>query len=138
MTLDVERLQALVLPWAKEKHPDKYQATLKVAGNAATFEKYLLRLLEIRWETDEDREWRLDVPLTALEETKIRQKLIWQGTEVEICGAKVEGRTWSFAELSILTTAELERGEGKAEFERLAKVKATLDLQVVETTVGTT
>jgi hypothetical protein len=105
--IDADKLAAIVLPWARDTHPEKYEATLKVASKPETLERYLLRLLELRWEQDrENVEWRLDVPLSALEETGITQGLNWHGTPIVVSGRKVEGRTWGFDELAQLVRVE--------------------------------
>lgn len=64
-----DEIFALVAAWAKAKHPEKYDATLKVARNPETFRKYLVRLVEIRCE--EDLAFIRDVPLSVLDETHI-------------------------------------------------------------------
>jgi hypothetical protein len=123
--MNVEKLQALVLPWAKEVHPDKYAATLKVIREPVTFKNYLLRLLEIRWAEDGDMhaEWKLDVELSMLEETGIQQTMVFRGHRLTFAGKKVVDRVWSFAELSAMIHAP-------EELDRLRKVKESLDLVV--------
>jgi hypothetical protein len=133
---NVDKLGGIVLPWAKERHPDKYAATLKVAKEPATFRNYLLRLLEIRWaeDTDARAEWKLDVELSMLEETAIQQAIVFRGHDLTFAGKKVEGRVWSFAELRAL----VEAGDDGAELERLRRVKDALDLEIVSVSTEST
>lgn len=120
--LTIDELSALILPWAKEKHPDKYAATLKVAVKQATFRRYVARLIEVRYE--EEPEWRERAPLRALEETSLRVRMRHPatGTEIEVCGRGVEGRTWGFAEMA-------EALEAGLDFETVKRIKDGFDLE---------
>lgn len=93
-------LQRVVLPWAKVRHPEKYEQTLKVAGVRRSFEAYLLRLLEIRYA--EEPAARGTLPILALEETKlvVRARLR-DGRAVEFKGRKLSPRTHAIAELAM-------------------------------------
>jgi hypothetical protein len=129
-----EMLAGLVLKWVKEKYPERYKQTLAVASIPATFRQYLVRLLEIRWEEDGDihAEWKREVPMWALEETKVRVKArLDDGTEIEIAGKKVEGRTWAFAEIGMVLS-EPDRERRKEMVRGLAALKIAGDLRVVE------
>lgn len=117
-------MAALILPWAKEKHPEKYAQTLKVAPNRETFRRYMARLVEVRYE--EEAEWRMQAPLRLLEETGIKQKMRHPqtGTEIEVCGRRVEGRTWGFTEMA-------EAIEAGFDFESVVRIKEAWDLEVM-------
>lgn len=117
-------MAALVLPWAKEVMPDAYQKTVAVVKNPTAFRKYIVRLVELRYEKDPD--FRLNAPLAALEETGIRQKMKHPqtGTIIEVCGNKVEGRTWGFGEMAAAIHAGLS-------FESVFLLKKEWDLEVV-------
>lgn len=99
-----ELLAALILPWAKEKHPEKYAGTLKVAANPATLRRYLIRLIEIRWaDPAEDTTWRGEVPLSVLEDSAIQLPMrhVPTGETFQIKGRLAPGpRVWTFAELA--------------------------------------
>jgi hypothetical protein len=56
-------IAAIILPWAKAQHPEKYADTLKVAANERTFRRYMIRLIEIRWTEDTDRTWRNEISM---------------------------------------------------------------------------
>jgi hypothetical protein len=68
--MDTEQLAELILPWAREHHREKYDATLRVATLPESFRRFLLRLIEIR--CTEDPAWRNTVPLAVLNDTSIR------------------------------------------------------------------
>lgn len=128
MALTNDELAGVVLPWAKERHPEKYDATLKAAAVPATFRRYLLRLVEIRWAeagaegaTEEERAWRLSVPVSVLDETSIRMKVLRKptGEVMEFQGSRAEGeQTHRFHELLM----------GPDEFDALQRAKKMLDL----------
>lgn len=120
--MTIDELSASILPWAKEKHPDKYAQTLKVVTKPATFRKYVTRLIEVRYE--EEPEWREQAPLRLLEETSLRVKMRHPatGTEIEVCGRGVEGRTWGFAEMAAAVEAGMD-------FETVLRIKEGFDLE---------
>lgn len=96
-----EELFAFIGAWAKANHFEKYEATLKVAKIPATFRRYLVRLVEIR--VEEDRTFLREVPLSVLDDSKLRVKMRHRptGAVVECAGRLAEGeRVWSFAELA--------------------------------------
>lgn len=116
-------LARLILPWAKEHHPDKYQQTLKVAAIPATFRRYMLRLVEIRC-TDEP-EWIKTVNVLVLEETGLTKRLKdnQTGDVYEVKGRLAEGpRITTFAELAL----------PREDFLSLQRAKAALDLEYVD------
>lgn len=103
----------LILPWAKEKHPDKYADTIKRAGDAAAFRRFVLRLVEIRWETEP--EWRREVPLNVLDETAITATVKAQdGTTLIVAGRAIKGEApqlrWTDLTLSATDFALLVAG----------------------------
>lgn len=127
MTTD-EELAALVLPWAKAEHPDKYQQTLAVAANPKSFRRFLVRLVELRVESD--KAWSLQVPLDVLDETRLVLPFLTpSGDRWEVGGAKADPMkiTHRFWELALAIRDD-------NEFQRLQHTKKTLDLfQVPET-----
>jgi hypothetical protein len=96
----LNQMQAWVLPWTKANHPDWYKATLKVAADKVAFHKYLIRLVEVRWQ--EEPGARETAPVTVLEQTGlvIRLKDKGSGEVLEFAGVKVEGRARAIAELA--------------------------------------
>jgi nuclear transport factor 2 (NTF2) superfamily protein len=119
-----EELAALILPWAHEHMSDAYEQTLRVANRPAVFRNYLVRLIERRWEREP--EWRLQVPLRALEETGVTATL-WAraiGERIIVKGKRAEGeRHWSFGELCSM----LENG---VDFNNVHATKLALDLVI--------
>lgn len=65
----IEELEALVLPWAEAVHPDKHAQTLAQREKPAAYQRFLLRLVEIR--VAQDPRWLRTVPASILDETKI-------------------------------------------------------------------
>lgn len=121
--MTTDELIAFILPWAKEHHRDKYDATLAVQNNENAFRKYMIRLVEIRWA--EDKEFRLTVPCSILEETAISATLQDKqtGKTIVVGGKHVKGRQWGFRELATLD---------RKDFETLRVTKETLDLEMVD------
>lgn len=113
----LNRLQAFVLPWAKEHHSDWYELTLKVAKNRESYEAYLVRLLECRW--DEDPTCRATAPIDALEETKVTVRLKDGERVLEFSGKKVKHRRRAVIELLM----------PKEEWEALERTREILDLE---------
>lgn len=117
-----EQVAALVLPWAKAHHPDKYEQTLKVSTTPTTFRRYLLRLLEIR--CSEEREFLGQVPVSLLDETSL---VIWvrdrkTGELYEVKGRlSPQPHIVRFWELAL----------SKSDFEALKVCKQALDLEHV-------
>lgn len=97
-----DELAAVILPWAKEHHPDKYEPTIAVSSRPHAFRRYLCRLIEIRWE--EDHAWRSEAPLRALEETSITQRFrLRNGMCIEVKGSRAPGeRVWTWNELAMI------------------------------------
>lgn len=131
MKINNERLAAVILPWAKDKYPERYQQTLAVASKPDTFQRYMVRLVELRWKEEPDTEWLLRVPLTVLEETDISLKARLFGREVVVCGKKVLDRTWSFGELYCLMI-DPDKDSRRTTVEDLIHVKHTFDLRTEE------
>jgi hypothetical protein len=128
-----DELVALILPWAKTAHPDKYESTLAVAKNAATFRRYLIRLIEIRW--SEEPAWASSaiVPLSVFEESALTMTFVHRptGTSFEVKGRLAPGpRVWTFAELAMLTALPVD--ERTATLTQLVAAKRELDLVHVE------
>lgn len=118
-----EELSSIILAWAKEHHPEKYDQTIKMSRHPAMFLKYLTRLVEIRWETD--LKFRSEAPLHVLEETSIVARFTDKrtGSIIEVKGRTATGgRTWGFKELSNLK---------RDSFDELKLLKDSLDLELV-------
>lgn len=117
-----DEMIALILPWAKQNHPEKYAQTIKMAKHPEMFGKYLCRLIEIRWGAEKD--FRRTVPCHILEETSIVAKFRDRrtGNVIEVKGRTATGgRTWGFKEL--LTDRE--------SFDELSAWKREFDLELV-------
>jgi hypothetical protein len=119
-----EELLALVGPWAKARHPEKYKATLAQVAKPRAFRNYLIRLIEIRCEEEPD--FYLDPGLTVsvLDETNLMRRIRIKATgdEFVVAGAGYKGQytmRWSML-------AEL-----PDDFALLASAIKTLDLEVV-------
>lgn len=122
LTPEMETLVALVLPWAKDRHPGKYAETVKVIGKPSVFRAYLLRLVELRWE--EDKGWRREVPFDILDETAITARFKRGDYSFEVKGKRAAmPRVWTFEEL---------KGIDEESFSLLRAAKETLDLVHVE------
>ena len=127
--LSNDQLAGFILPWTKENHPDKYDLTLKAASVSGTFRRYLLRLVEVRWQKageegadEKEKEWKLTVPVSVLDETSVRMKVLRKptGEVMEFQGDKAEGsQTHRFHELLM----------GPDEFDALQRAKQSLDLE---------
>lgn len=94
-----EAMTLLVLAWAKATKPEAYAKTLRVANIAPTFRAYMLRLVELRWA--EDVKWRREVPLSVLEETSLKQRVKFDGKEIEVAGRMVPNRRYSWMALAL-------------------------------------
>lgn len=122
-----DALCAIILPWAKEKHAEKYTQTLAVAREPTTFRRYLVRLIEIRCE-EEGHAWTGVVPLDVLEESAVTMSFRAGDTVLEVKGRLAAGdRVWSFAELAMLVT-EPDLDARKQALAMLVRAKTTLDL----------
>jgi hypothetical protein len=135
MSISNLELGALILPWAKEHQPDAYQKTLGVVSRPAAYRAYLLRLVELRWESEPG--WREQVPLRVLDETALEVKMRHPGLGVEIL---VQGR------LDPKTRAPRPPGQGRVhsflalaevieagvDFKTYMDVLRGLDLEVVD------
>jgi hypothetical protein len=69
----IQELEALVLSWAEQHHPEKHAQTVAQQEKPETYQRFLLRLVEIRV-TDEPR-WLRTVPVAILDETKLVAQL---------------------------------------------------------------
>ena len=120
--VETETLSALILPWAKERHPEKYEKTLAVVGREETFRAYLVRLVEVRW--NEEKAWRGTVPLSVLELTSLQVTMLHRpsGTKVVCGGRQAKDRLFSFYDLTM----------DKAAFEQLLEAIEVFDLERVE------
>ncbi len=123
-------LAASILPWARETHRDKYDETLAVASKPKAFRKFLVRLVEIRWMESLGSDWIRQVPLSALEESKVQMKMKMFGNELIVSGHKVGDRSWSFAELAGLL-ADQDKDSRRATVIDLIRLKAEFDLRVM-------
>jgi hypothetical protein len=125
-----EELAAVILPWAKANHPQKYADTLKVAANARTFRRYIIRLVEIRWAEDGDRTWRNEITLSVLEESAIVMHATHRptGTALAFAGSKVPHRQWTWAEMQMLMTLP----DPSAAIGQLIEAKRALELESAE------
>jgi hypothetical protein len=124
-------IAAIILPWAKAQHPEKYADTLKVAANERTFRRYMIRLIEIRWTEDTDRTWRNEISLAVLEESAVTMNVIHKptGTPLTFSGRLSGGsRKWTWAEMAML----MEQPDPSAAIGQLVMVKRTLDLESAE------
>ena len=66
-------LEALVLEWAEQHHPEKHAQTIAQREKPDTYRRFLLRLIEIR--VEEEPGWLRKVPARILDETKIVAQL---------------------------------------------------------------
>jgi hypothetical protein len=125
-----DQLAAVILPWAKAQHEQKYTDTIKVAGNAKTFRRYLIRLIEIRWAEGGDRTWRNDLTLAVLDESAIVMHATHRptGTLLAISGRLATPRQWTWAELGML----MNQPDPSAAIGQLIQLKRELDLEAVE------
>ena len=121
-----DALAALVLPWAKERHPEKYAETLKVAARPMTFRRYLTRLVEIR--CAEDKGFVLSLPVSVLEETAlvVRARDRKTGKVYEFKGRLAGPREHAISELALDPDV----------FDFMLLVQETLDLEYVEQTTS--
>lgn len=123
-----ETLAALILPWAKEKHPSKYSDTVKAVRKPDVFRRYMVRLVEIR--VEEEPEFRGQVPLSILDETKLTARFKRGDYEFEVRGAgsvKSQGpRVWCWTELA-LTPEQFEERRAWKEALELERVEGDSD-----------
>lgn len=69
LPIEIEDLAGRILPWARERHPEKFAETMKQAANHDTFYKYMVRLCELR--VKEDRQWIRQLPISVLDASNI-------------------------------------------------------------------
>lgn len=122
MGMKLEAMAALILPWAKEHHPEKYTETLKISIKPDAFRKYMLRLIEIR--CTEEPQWRGEVPVSVLDETSLTIKAKARGTGQVI---EYKGRR----AVAPIHHRILELALSKPEFDLLQRAKDTLDLEYI-------
>lgn len=116
-------MTALILPWAKSNHPEKYQQTIATSKAPEVFKRFLIRLIEIRWTTE--AEFRSSVPCHVLEETSLVVKFRDKQTQeiIEVKGRNATGgRVWGFNELML----------DRQSFDELFALKRDFDLQLVD------
>ena len=119
-----ELMTALILPWAKANHPEKYAQTIATVKAPEVFSRFLIRLIEIRWTTE--RTFRSEVPCHVLEETSIVARFRDRKTEeiIEVKGRNATGgRVWGFNELLL----------DRQSFDELYALKRDFDLELVST-----
>jgi hypothetical protein len=116
-------LAALILPYAKEHHPEKYTDALRVAHQPEKFRRYLIRLVEIR--IGEYPAWMNELPISVLDETSltIRVRDRTTGQEIPLKGQRAEKPiSHRIAELAL----------DKTTFDHLQRAKVHLDLEYVD------
>lgn len=123
-----EEIAALILPWAEANHPEKHAATLAVQSQPRTYRRYLIRLLEIRWEED-SKTWRNEIPLSVLDESAVRMTTHHRatGTPIHVGGrlARIPPPDVSFGMLSIA----LKTPDPQTMLLAMATATALLDLE---------
>lgn len=117
------QIAALILPWAKEKHPEKYEQTLKVAMYPDTFRRYMTRLIEIRCQAEP--EFRKEVPISVLDETAL------------VVEVKQKGDVYKYKVGGILADQPIdlrfwELALDKETFATIQAAKSTLDMEQVD------
>lgn len=157
--LMIGKIEPLVLEWAAEHHPEKHAASIAVRETAielrrqhvdeirvkekgelatqvmkkfATYQNFLLRLVEIRCE--EDKAWIEKAPAEVLDETKVVANLRDRhtGRMLRFAGKRVTPREPDMHPFSVLL---MERSD----FELLMAAWETLDLEyIVEESNGRT
>jgi hypothetical protein len=94
--ISLSTLEGEVLAWAEDNHPTAYAQTLGVRSRKGTYRRYLQRLVEIRYEQDD--QW--DPPMRLLEDTNIEAKFkTADGNEFEVKGRRCKGlrrMSWDF------------------------------------------
>lgn len=133
--IDNTGLLGIIGPWAKETVPDLYAATMQQAARPAALRNYLLRLIEIRADGDEQRGIPRDnvflskLPVSVIDETRITRTLTIRSTGQSY---KVAGKKYLMAEgdrSPDLTWAMLDTSP--QDFAQLAQAITALDLEVV-------
>jgi len=120
-----DELGKFILTWAKSNHPDKYDKTLKVAGIPETFRRYMIRLIEIRYE-QEGWDAIKDIPVSILDESGIvLQTQSPTGEQVTVSGALAgTASNTRFWELAL----------APEDFRLLQAAKTALDLEHIDAT----
>lgn len=118
-----EEILALVGPWAKAEHPDKYKATLQQVSMPARFRAYLLRLVELRAEAEP--KWVREVPVSILDETRVMRDLRDRATgRTFVVGGRRAGKTVQLRWTMLALEA--------ADFQLITSAITALDLDVVQ------
>lgn len=119
--MSTREMAVAILPWAKEKHPDKYADTIKQANDDAKLRRYLVRLVEIRWESEP--EWRSAAPLAVLDETALIKRVRTQAGVVLTVGGKLAKGSCHLRWIDLRVEPE--------DFRLLAAAIIALDMEVV-------
>lgn len=118
--LPTVNLAAAILPWAKEFHPEKYADTIRQARNDARLRRYLIRLIEIRW--DAEPEWRREVPLAVVDETALTKDIRMKSGRVLKVGGKLTKGSCDLRWVDLRLEPE--------DFRLLVATIATLDMEI--------
>jgi hypothetical protein len=119
---EIAELEALVLEWAERRHPEKHAQTIAMREKPETYQRFLLRLIEIR--VGEEPEWFRRVPTRILAETKIVAQLRDRetGRMLTFAGARAKNpQAHRFIELDMLPS----------DFELLLSAWDMLDLEYI-------
>lgn len=119
--MPTRQIAVAILPWAKETHPDKYVDTIKQANNDAKLRRYLVRLVEIRWESEP--EWRGQAPLAVLDETALTKTLRTQAGVVLTVGGRLAKESCHLRWIDLSAEPE--------DFKLLVAAIIELDMEVV-------
>lgn len=113
--IDNKELLTIIGPWAKEHHPEKYEATLKQVAKPKVFRNYMIRLVEIRAAGPDGNAFVSTLPVSLLDETAIKRTLTVRSTgeKFVVAGKGYEGSadlTWTMLDaapedFAVLTAA---------------------------------
>lgn len=125
--IDNDELAALILPWAKAEHPEKYEKTIEQSQRPDTYRKFLVRLIEIR--ASDDRLWRNALPLSILNETalSVTIKLRKTGQVLIVGGNGMRACNVNFRMLEMC----LAEGAGEQTLQSMLDVNDRFDLEIV-------
>lgn len=101
--MNISELEALVLDWAEAKHPEKHAQTIAMREKSESYQRFLLRLIEIR--VHEEHAWIRHVPVHILDQTKVVAQLRDResGRMLTFAGEKAgNARAHRFSELDML------------------------------------
>lgn len=118
-------LAALILPWAKEHHTDKFEKTIAQVERPETYRKFLLRLVEIRAQAEPT--WRNTLPLGILEETALTVEMRTKtGQTLLVGGIGALGRQFSFRLLELCKAAD----DPEAALQSMISAAEQFDLEI--------